>query len=278
MSRGRGWSSLTGLAEDPLSTILRSKREATRFQCLVEIAEHQPAVRQLEVADVLGITPQAVSEYMRELVEDGLVASQGRGRYEVTREGIEWILSRAEQLEAYSRHIRRDLIQQVSVWAAVAAEDLEEGEMVGVYMDGGLLYAGRMPRSANGAVVREARAGEDVGVTRLSGLIEHREGRVHVAKVPRVERGGSRAVDLAALAELAARASVVAAVGIEARVALEKAGRPPDMFYGAREGVIEAAFHGLDCLLCCVDEEFTEFLKRLEDAGLTYRIHDLMNR
>jgi len=50
------------------------------------------------------------------------------------------------------------------------------------------------------------------------------------------------------------------------------------MFYGAREGVIEAAFHGLDCLLCCVDEEFTEFLKRLEDAGLTYRIHDLMNR
>ena len=182
------------------------------------------------------------------------------------------------RLEAYARHVRRDLVQQVSVWAALAAEDLDEGEMVGVYMQNGLLYAGREPRSANGAVVREARAGEDVGVTRLSGLIEHREGVVHVAKVPRVEKGGSRAVDLEALAALAAPAAVVAAVGIEARVALEKAGRAPDMFYGAREGVIEAAFHGLDCLLCCVDEEFTEFLKRLEDAGLTYRIHDLMNR
>lgn len=269
---------MTGLAEDPLSTILRSKREATRFQCLVEIAEHQPAVRQLEVADVLGITPQAVSEYMRELVEDGLVSSQGRGRYEVTREGIEWVLSRAEQLEAYARHVRRDLIQQVSVWAAIAAEDLEEDEMVGVYMEAGLLYAGREPRSANGAVVRGARAGEDVGVTRLSGMIDHHEGIVHVAKVPRVEKGGSRSVDLETLAALAAPAAVVAAVGIEARVALEKAGRAPDMFYGAREGVIEAAFHGLDCLLVCVDEEFTEFLKRLEDAGLTYRIHDLMNR
>ena len=166
---------MTGLVEDPLSTILRSKREATRFRCLVEIAEHQPAVRQLEVADVLGITPQAVSEYMRELVDDGMVASQGRGRYQVTREGLEWILSRAEQLEAYARHIRRDLIQQVSVWAAVAAENLEEGEMVGVYMQGGLLYAGREPRSANGAVVRGVRSGEDVGVTRLSGMIDHRE-------------------------------------------------------------------------------------------------------
>jgi putative transcriptional regulator len=269
---------LTGLADDPLTTILRSKREATRFQCLVEIAEHQPAVRQLEVAETLGITPQAVSEYIRELAEDGLVASQGRGRYEVTREGIEWVLSRAEQLETYSRHIRRDLIQQVSVWAAVAVEDLEEGDMVGVYMQGGLLYAGKEPRSANGAVVRGVVAGEDVGVTRLSGLIEHREGIVSVAKVPRVEKGGSRAVDLDSLAALAATAPVVAAVGIEARVALEKAGRAPDMFFGAREGAIEAAFHGLDCLLCCVDEEFTEFLKRLEDAGLTYRIHDLMNR
>ncbi len=269
---------MTGLAEDPLSTILRSKREATRFQCLVEIAEHQPAVRQLEVADVLGITPQAVSEYIRELVEDGLVASQGRGRYEVTREGIEWILSRAEQLEAYARHIRRDLIQQVSVWAAVADEDLEEGEMVGVFMKEGLLYAGRELRAANGAVVRGARAGEDVGVTRLAGLIDHVEGRIHVAKVPRVERGGSRAVDLLALAALAEKTPVVAAVGIEARVALEKTGRMPDMFFGAREGVIEAAFHGLDCLLVCVDEEFTEFIKRLEDAGLTYRIHDLIDR
>ncbi len=269
---------MTGLADDPLVTILRSKRESTRFQCLVEIAEHQPAVRQLEIAERLGITPQAVSEYIRELVDDGMVASQGRGRYEVTREGIEWVLTHAEQLETYARHVRRDLIQQVSVWAAIAAEDLDEGDIVGVFMRDGLLFAGREPRSANGAVVRTARAGDDIGVTRLSGLIDHREGLVHVAKVPRVEKGGSAAVDLAALRSLASVVPVVAAVGIEARVALQKAGRPADMFFGAREGVIEAAFHGLDCLLCCVDDEFTEFLKRLEGAGLTYRIHDLMHR
>jgi putative transcriptional regulator len=46
------------------------------------------------------------------------------------------------------------------------------------------------------------------------------------------------------------------------------------MFFGAREGVIEAAFHGLDCTIAIVDEEFTDFLKRLEAAGLGYTIHD----
>jgi len=42
---------LTNLAEDPLYVILRSKRESTRFQILVEIAEHQPSIRQQEIAE-----------------------------------------------------------------------------------------------------------------------------------------------------------------------------------------------------------------------------------
>ena len=76
------------------------------------------------------------------------------------------------------------------------------------------------------------------------------------------------------LREVVGRAQVVAAVGLEAWVALEAVGRRPDMFFGAREGVIEAAFHGLDCAIAIVDEEFTDFLKRLEAAGLGYTIHD----
>ena len=260
---------------DPLSTLLRSKREITRLQILVEIAEHQPAIRQQEVAQKLGVTPQAVSEYIRELVEEEMVAAHGRGHYSVTRSGIEWIQSQAEVLDAYARHIRRDVIQQVSTWTAIAATDLREGERVGVYMQNGFLYASREPRSAMGRAVSDARAGEDVGVARLSGLIDHTEGVVNVCKVPRIERGGSRRVQKDLLRELVKDAGIVAAVGLEAYVALEQIGRRPDMFFGAREGVIEAAFHGIDCAIIIVDEEFTDFLKRLEGVGLTYKLHDL---
>jgi putative transcriptional regulator len=267
---------LNEASEDPLYSILRSKREATRLQILVEIAEHQPAIRQQEIAGKLGVTPQAVSEYIRELVDDGMVAAHGRGRYDVTRSGIEWVLNHAEALEAYARHIRRDIIQQVSTWTAVAAHDLREGDEVGVYMKDGWLYAARGPQTATGIVVIDAHKGDDVGVTRLSGIIDHTEGVIHVCKVPRVQRGGSRKVKKDQLLPVIQQAGMVAAVGLEAYVALEQAGRIPDMFFGSREGVIEAAFHGIDCAIFIVDEEFTDFLKRLEGVGISYIIHDMV--
>ena len=76
--------------------------------------------------------------------------------------------------------------------------------------------------------------------------------------------------------EIIARAGLVAAAGLEARVAPENAGRRPDLFFGAREGVIEVAFHGLECLIVIMDEEFTDFIKRLESTKLPYVIHDLI--
>jgi len=267
---------LTDFTDDPLYVILRSKREATRFQILVEIAEHQPAVRQQEIAGKLGVTPQAVSEYIRELVDEGLVTAHGRGRYEVTKNGIEWVLRHAEALEAYARHINRDIIQQVAVWTAIARDEIRKGDTVGVFMRDGWLYATKEEQSATGLATMDVEPGEDLGVAQLNGIIEHEEGLIHVCKVPRVERGGSRHVRTDLLRDAVRDAEMVAAVGLESYVALRKADIEPDMFFGSREGVIEAAFHGRECAILIVDEEFTDFLKRLETVGLTYTIHDLI--
>ena len=274
--RNRNGCCLTPGVKDPINAILRSKRDVTRFQILVEITEHQPAVRQQEIADKLGVTPQAISEYLKELVDEGKVSAIGRGNYEVTKTGIEWVLANAESLESYARHIRRDIIQQVSVWAAIAAENLRAGDEVGVFMKDGFLYAAKKSSSANGTVVADAMKDTDVGITNLNGLIDHHEGLVHICKVPRIQQGGSRRVQLDTLKEITAKAGLVAAVGLEAWIALKAAGKTPVLFYGAREGVIEAAFHGIECVIVIVDEEFTDFLKRLETNELAYVIHDLI--
>ena len=223
-------------AKDPLYSILRSKREVSRLQILVEIAEHQPAVRQQEIAEKLGVTPQAISEYIRELVDEGKVSASGRGNYEVTKTGIEWVLENAESLESYARHIRRDIIQQVSVWTAIASEDLHEGDEVGVYMNAGFLYAGKKLLAATGTVIADSKKDEDVGVARLNGIIEHKEGMIHVCKVPRILHGGSKKIRREKLLEIISTAGIVAAVGLEAYIALQKAGKKPDMFFGSREG------------------------------------------
>jgi putative transcriptional regulator len=261
---------------DPHSSLLRSKRDVSRFQILVEITEHQPSVRQQEIADKMGVTPQAISEYIRELVEEGMVSANRRGNYEVTKSGIGWMLAHAESLESYARHIRRDIVRQVAVWTAIAAEDLKAGDAVGMYMKDGFLYATKKPMSATGSVVADTKKDMDVGVAHLNGIIEHHDGVVHVCKIPRIQHGGSRRVQTDQLREIVSSAGMVAAVGIEAVVALKSIGRRPDQFFGAREGVIEAAFHGIGCTIVIVDEEFSDFVKRLETTGINYVIHDLI--
>ena len=256
--------------------ILQSKRESSRFQILVEIAAHQPNLRQKEVAERLGVTPQAISEYIKELVANGLVTTDGRMRYSITKEGVEWLLEGAAELKRYARVVMEDIISHVSVWTALAEADLAEGERVSLEMRGGLLYANRKEGiEASGITISDARAGEDVGVSDLKGLISLDEGVVIVAKVPRVQAGGSRKVDVDALRTLVSGERMIGALGVEALVALRKVGREPDVIFGAKESAVEAAYHGINSVIASVDEQVPSLLERLESEGLKYELVDL---
>jgi putative transcriptional regulator len=259
-----------------MTNILSSKRESSRFQILVEIAAHQPNLRQKEVADRMGITPQAVSEYIKELVADGLVTTDGRMRYSITKEGVEWLLENAAELKRYARVVMEEIISHVSVWSALADVDLAEGERVSLEMRGGLLYANRKDGiNATGIAISGAKAGEDVGISDLKGLISLEEGKVTVCKVPRVQLGGSRRVNLQALASLLHNKNMVGCLGIEALVALRKVGREPDVIFGAKESAVESAFHGVSSIVVSVDEQIPGLLSRLESEGLKYELIDL---
>lgn len=256
--------------------ILQSKRESSRFQILVEIAAHQPNLRQKEVAERLGVTPQAISEYIKELVANGLVTTDGRMRYSITKEGVEWLLEGAAELKRYARVVMEDIISHVSVWTALAEANLAEGERVSLEMRGGLLYANRKEGiEASGITISEARAGEDVGVSDLKGLISLEEGVIVVAKVPRVQAGGSRKVDVDTLKTLVSSDRMIGALGVEALVALRKAGREPDVIFGAKESAVEAAYHGINSVIVSVDEQVPSLLERLESEGLKYELVDL---
>lgn len=256
--------------------VLQSKRESSRFQILVEIAAHQPNLRQKEVAERLGVTPQAISEYIKELVVDGLVTTDGRMRYSITKEGVEWLLEGAAELKRYARVVMEEVISHVSVWAALAEVDLVEGERVSLEMRNGLLYANKKENiDASGITISDAKAGEDVGVSDLKGLISLDEGKIVVCKVSRVQAGGSRKADIEMLKGIISSDKTVGALGIEALVALRKAGREPDIIFGAKESAVEAAYHGVNSVIVSVDEQVPSLLDRLESEGLKYELVDL---
>ena len=256
--------------------ILQTKSEVTKFQVLIEIAAHQPNVKQKEIATKIGITPQAVSEYIKDLVNDGLIITEGRVRYRITKEGVEWVLENAIEMKKYALFVMEDIISHVSTWTAITTEEVKEGQQVYLKMEKGLLYVSKTKNTgASGNVISDASVGEDVGVTSLQGLIDMEKATITICKVPRVGRGGSRKVELDRLKMLANSKPYIAAIGVEALIALRKIGINPNVMFGTKESVIEAAYHGLSSLVVSVDEQVSLLLSRLETENLEYELVDL---
>jgi putative transcriptional regulator len=254
-------------------TVLDRKSEVTRFQILVKVAAGQPQVKQSQIADSLGITPQAVSEYIKSLAAEGMILSGGRGQYTVTPLGVESIIEGAKELKEYSEYVLNNVVGQVTVWAAIAREPVAKGDTVFLTMEEGILYAGPAGSSgASGIAINNAREGEDVGVSGLAGLIPLQLANVTVIKVPSIADGGSHAADAEVLR--AAINGIVGVAGAEALATLQKAGIEPDALFGAVDAVVEAAIKGVAGTLVISEDLAPQAVQRIEAAGVKSRIVD----
>lgn len=260
-----------------MAQILRSKNLATKFQILLEIAASQSNIQQKNIAEKLNITPQAVSEYVKELISDDWLASQGRSKYKVTKEGVDWILQMARQLQSYCSFVNK-VVSDISVSTAIAADNLSSGQPVSLYMKDGLLFAsGALSKGgARGIAVLDATKGEDVGISQIEGVIELEMGEVIICKVPNVREGGSRNVDSARLKEELDKGRLVGATGNEALITLNGIGVKPDYRYGVKEAMVEAASCGQSFLVVSTEDAASEIVRRLEEENLEYKIVDLI--
>ncbi|MCU4750580.1 winged helix-turn-helix transcriptional regulator [Halobacteria archaeon AArc-curdl1] len=253
--------------------VLDNKREATRFRILTEIADRQPAVSQGEIADEVGVTSQAVSEYIRELVEDGYVEKQGRSRYRVTNEGVDWLFQAADDVSRFANHVTEDVLGAMGEDAAIATAALEAGDAVSVTIEEGLLHA--TPGTAGpatGVAMTDAEANEDVGVTNFQGVIDLDPGAVTVWQVPAVRAGGSDAVSSADLAAGCRDADLVLATGVEAVVALRQTDIEPATTFAVGNVAAAAAERGLDVAVVATTDAVGRVTDVLRDGDVTYEV------
>lgn len=249
--------------------VLRNKNLTTRFQILAEIANSGPGIQQRDIAEKLDITPQAVSDYISRLIKDKMLVSGGRSSYRVTNQGVNWIIKSLRELDSYNAFVQR-AVTNISVSTALAETDLAEHQKVGLKMRDGLLYAtADTDTEATGLTVAAAAGGEDVGITDIEGIVPLEAGRVTIVEVPEIQRGGSRRVDMEKLKANLDGKSPVTFLGLEALVALRRAGIAYQS-YGAVEAVVEAARSGLNALVVCVENETAGLIKRLEREGVRY--------
>jgi len=255
--------------------ILQNKNSATRFQILVEIAASGPGIRQKSIAVKLGVTPQAISDYIHQLMKEDLVVSEGRYYYRVSAKGVNWMLKVLRELRSYASLVEQ-AVTSITVCAAVAECDINRGQAVGLKMKDGLLFAtGQTDGGARGMAVSSASQGEDIDVSDIEGLVELVRGRVTILQVPNIQKGGSRQVNVELLQAQITNSQQVGAIGIEALISLRRIGAEPRYLYGVTEAAIEAAKCGLSFIIACTEDAIPGLIKRLQEEELRYELMDL---
>lgn len=254
--------------------VLDNKRDATRYRVLVEIADRQPAVSQAEIADALGVTSQAVSDYVRSLVENGYVDKLGRGRYEVTKEGVDWLISRTDALSEFLSRVTDGVLGSVDVDAAITTGSVVEGDEVGLTMRDGVLHAipGGRDTAANAVAVTDGNEGEAIGVSEFQGVVEYDPGVVTVLSVPSVTDGPPPTPET--IERYVSGNDLLAVAGTEAYAAALEADALPDVRFGTVDAVSEAAIRGLDVLLLASTDELSRHTTRLREDGIRYEVRD----
>jgi putative transcriptional regulator len=255
--------------------ILRNKNLATKFQILAEIANSGPHIQQKDIAKKLDVTPQAISDYISQLVKDGLLTLEGHSKYNLTNEGVNWIIKELKDIKDYSDFVV-EAITNISISAAIADSSLVEGQQVGLEMKNGLLVAtNKTGFGARGIAISEAQSGDDVGVKEIGGIVGLKSGKVSILKVPNIQKGGSRMADLERVKGHLKRKQTIGAIGIEALVVLQKAGATNIHFFGVKEAIGESAQHGMNPLVVCVEDEISGLIKRLEEGNIVYELVDV---
>jgi putative transcriptional regulator len=261
--------------------ILRDLRLSTKVLILYEMMR-EPGVGQRDLAVTLDVTPQAVSDYLKHMEQEGLVEREGRA-VRPTMVGFQFLQEHLQELGDFTFRAMRD-INVINSCAALAGEDLKEGDRVVLELREGNIVAlkGKWGPST-GVASRDAKAGEDVAVQELEGMMEHRPGSVSIASLPSSIEGGTASADLDGLAARLedGTSDVVAAVDPVGLVAARKLGFETDIRFGVDRGTIDAAMRGLDVLVLGARDTVGQVVDAVEahnkrsEIRINYSIIDL---
>ena len=254
----------------------------THFQILSEISKQDPHLKQKDLADSLGITIQAVSENIKTLTEMGYITSKdGRSPYKITQSGIDKVKRDAISLRKYTDSVLETMNHYKTVWPAIADEDLKQDDIVGLYMEDGVLYAHKKEENATGIVIEDTEAGRDVSLSNLTGMIDLNVGEVTIITVPTIKEGGSKSCDLELIKTVykngtnsGHKIDKVAVTGTVSRAIAGILDLPIDIEFAAPQACANAARKGLNILALCVGDMTKAFIRELENEKIKYNIID----
>jgi putative transcriptional regulator len=261
--------------------LLRDLKRNTELLILAEYLRN-PSVKRKEIAERLGVTEQAVSQYISDLEKESLL-TVSKGRTKPSRKGIQLLQERFFQLNEEIKGILRQ-IQVIDTCVAVAAAPIKDRERVGLIMRRGRLEAVPKTESASMGVARsDAKKGEEVLVGSLEGVVELELGGLLVLQLPSETSGGSRNIDsaLALKAMKGLNAEEVAVGDVIGEVVADHLGIRPTLVHAPVQATMNALSKGVDVLFLGTYESAEEMLRAVERLknqtgySITHRVIDV---
>ncbi|MCS7122298.1 MAG: winged helix-turn-helix transcriptional regulator [Archaeoglobaceae archaeon] len=248
--------------------ILLNRKDTIKFLILTELIKN-PECNQRDIAKKLELTPQAISEYFKELVSEELVKIVHKGYYEVTKKGEEWVGKALFDIHVFTEELLKKIYSKTIV--AIAKGEIKNGDEVRYWVEDGFIFASK--EKGNGIALTSAKDGEDVLIKPIEIFIPPEKGEIIIVKVPNVAEGGSRRVDLSKLSELvkSKSRSIVVAIGVEALITCRKI-RVEPIFFGSKLVTVEAAHHGSGVIVVCTDKLVEDLVRTLIDEGLKFEV------
>ncbi len=171
--------------------LLRSKGRSSRVLMLLELVLRKPR-DQRSLSVPLKMTPQAVSDYLKHMRDEGLVQiTEGGPR--ATMKGVEMLQSELLTLKDFVDTVvsNLDIIRSTD---AISRGRIIRGDRCTLFIEGGLLFARKGGEGPSiGKAETDAMDGEMVALSELNGLVDMTPGRLVIAEIVPARDGGGRA-------------------------------------------------------------------------------------
>jgi len=157
--------------------ILRDKKSLTKFLILYLSAVEKPN-KLSDLSESLDMSEQGVSNYLSDMEKEELIDTSGH-RYHPTSKGMEYVRDVIHEISTFLEEAS-ERIEFISRCTAIADENIEENQDVGLFMKDGFLHASKKESSSMGTALTSAIEGYPVLVGGLHGITELKIGTLYI--------------------------------------------------------------------------------------------------
>ena len=242
--------------------ILRDKGKITKTLILLELLRGKKKLK--EIATDIDITVQGVSEYIRNMEREEYVKGA-----KVTIQGLKFLSNSLDEMGDFLENANK-ILKKLQVVEAIAGEEIEEGDAVGLFMEKGYIHAYHRTSSSIGTAMNTAHANEEIGVTNLRGVLNIDYGSIKVCALPSIEEGGTKNIRGKIKNILKNNKwEKIGVCGAVAYIALKDI-VSIDFEFSAANAAIDAHYRGISSILFVSHTMLPHTLRTLEERGVSY--------